>query len=56
MRWSQAWMLYALVTLIEEKFKNELVAKGFSRAKGFSWDKTAEQFLEILSESTYKIS
>lgn len=25
MRWSQAWMLYALVTLIEEKFKNELI-------------------------------
>ncbi len=44
------------LVLKNEKFKNELVAKGFSRAKGFSWDKTAEQFLEILSESTYKIS
>lgn len=33
--------------LIDEKLKNSLVAKGFEQVKKFSWEKTAEKYLEI---------
>lgn len=36
--------------LINEGLKNEMVKKGFKRAKMFSWDKSAEKTMEIYDE------
>jgi glycosyltransferase involved in cell wall biosynthesis len=33
--------------LTDTKLRNEMVAKGLEQSKKFSWDKTAQQTLEV---------
>ena len=36
--------------ILEPEFRRELVHRGFERLKAFSWDRTAEQVLQVYEE------
>lgn len=42
--------------LSSTQLQNEMIEKGFSRAKLFSWDRTAQRFMEIVHEVAAKSS